>query len=92
MTASYHKASDHANKMILCHCMLTDRLDCPLSVSRFRVTFSWYCLQGQGQSATAIYGGKMAGEFESVEKSLEKHLPPKELAEVRRILYGKELK
>lgn len=34
----------------------------------------------------------MAGEFESVEKSLEKHLPPKELAEVRRILYGKELK
>lgn len=84
MTASYHKASDHANKMILCHCIL--------SVSRFRVTFSWYCLQGQGQSATAIYGGKMAGEFESVEKSLEKHLPPKELAEVRRILYGKELK
>lgn len=49
-------------------------------------------LQGQGQSATAMYGDKMAGEFESVEKSLEKHLPPKELAEVRRILYGKELK
>lgn len=24
MTAFYHKASDHANKMILCHCMLTD--------------------------------------------------------------------
>ncbi|KAJ8312304.1 hypothetical protein KUTeg_009677 [Tegillarca granosa] len=33
----------------------------------------------------------MAGEFETVEKSLEKHLPPQELAEVRRILYGKEL-
>lgn len=91
MTASYHMASDHANKMIFVS-LHVDWLDCPLSVSRFRVTFSWYCLQGQGQSATAIYGGKMAGEFESVEKSLEKHLPPKELAEVRRILYGKELK
>ena len=34
----------------------------------------------------------MASEFESVEKSLEKRLPPSELAEVRRILYGKELR
>jgi hypothetical protein len=34
----------------------------------------------------------MSGEFESVEKSLEKHLPPGELAEVRRILFGKELR
>ncbi|WAR03758.1 BUP1-like protein [Mya arenaria] len=34
----------------------------------------------------------MSAEFQSVEKSLEKHLPENELAEVRRILYGKELK
>lgn len=34
----------------------------------------------------------MSGEFDSVEKSLAKHLPPAELAEVRRILYGKELR
>lgn len=34
----------------------------------------------------------MSGEFESVEKSLQKHLPSSELAEVRRILYGKELR
>lgn len=34
----------------------------------------------------------MAAELESVEKVLEKHLPPSELAEVRRILYGKELR
>ncbi|KAL3857684.1 hypothetical protein ACJMK2_012326 [Sinanodonta woodiana] len=34
----------------------------------------------------------MSGEFTSVEDSLEKHIPPAELAEVRRILYGKELR
>ena len=34
----------------------------------------------------------MSSEFESVEKSLEDHLPLAELAEVRRILYGKELR
>lgn len=34
----------------------------------------------------------MSSEFESVEKSLEDHLPLSELAEVRRILYGKELR
>ena len=28
-------------------------------------------------------------EFESLEKSLEAHLPEAELAEVKRILYGK---
>ena len=34
----------------------------------------------------------MSSEFDSVEKSFENHLPPAELAEVRRILYGKELR
>ena len=34
----------------------------------------------------------MSSEFISVEQSLEDHLPPSELAEVRRILYGKELR
>ncbi|KAL4224229.1 Beta-ureidopropionase [Mactra antiquata] len=33
----------------------------------------------------------MSGEFESVDKSLKKHLPPSEYAEVRRILYGNEV-
>lgn len=88
MTAFYHKASDHANKMILCHCMLTD----------WTVHFLCQDLElpsldiSTRARSICMYGGKMAGEFESVEKSLEKHLPPKELAEVRRILYGKELK
>lgn len=86
MTASYHKASDHANKMILCHCMQIDW------------TVHFLCQDLELPSLDIVYKGKvnlqgkMAGEFESVEKSLEKHLPPKELAEVRRILYGKELK
>ncbi|XP_069134638.1 beta-ureidopropionase-like [Argopecten irradians] len=34
----------------------------------------------------------MAAELESVEKVLEKHLPPADFAEVRRIFYGKELR
>ncbi|KAH3877709.1 beta-ureidopropionase-like [Dreissena polymorpha] len=34
----------------------------------------------------------MSDEFESVEKSLQKHLPEHELVEVRRILYGKQLR
>lgn len=34
----------------------------------------------------------MVGEFESVEKLLEKYLFLKEFVEVRRIFYGKELK
>lgn len=91
MTASYHKASDHANKMILCHCMLTDWtvhfLCQDLELPSLDIVY-----KGKVNLQLPIYGGKMAGEFESVEKSLEKHLPPKELAEVRRILYGKELK
>ncbi len=33
----------------------------------------------------------MAAEFESLEKILEDHLPDRELLEVKRILYGKEL-
>ena len=45
-------------------------------------------LTGNGGSESKV----MASQFESVEKSLEKHLPPAELAEVRRILYGKELR
>ena len=33
----------------------------------------------------------MAGSgFESLERCLEKHLPPAELQEVKRVLYGKE--
>lgn len=33
----------------------------------------------------------MAGAgFESLERCLEKHLPPADLQEVKRILYGKE--
>ncbi|KAK6191513.1 hypothetical protein SNE40_003180 [Patella caerulea] len=34
----------------------------------------------------------MAGELESIEKLLENYIPSPELAEVRRILYGKELR
>ena len=34
----------------------------------------------------------MAAEFTSLESSLEKHLPPKELEEVKRILYGKPVR
>ena len=33
----------------------------------------------------------MSAPFASIEASLEKNLPPEELSEVRRILYGKEL-
>lgn len=32
----------------------------------------------------------MAGILESVESCLERHIPPEELAEVKRILYGGE--
>jgi hypothetical protein len=32
----------------------------------------------------------MSGELSSVESVLEKHLPEEELAEVKRILYGKQ--
>ena len=35
---------------------------------------------------------KMAAEFTSLEGCLEKHLPPKELEEVKRILYGKPVR
>ena len=35
---------------------------------------------------------KMAAEFTSLESCLEKHLPPKELEEVKRILYGKPVR
>lgn len=35
----------------------------------------------------------MAGaEWESLEQCLEKHLPPADLREVKRILYGKEIR
>ncbi|CAG2250893.1 UPB1 [Mytilus edulis] len=34
----------------------------------------------------------MAAELESLEKSLQKNVPPQELADVWRILYGKELR
>ncbi|XP_074640697.1 beta-ureidopropionase-like [Tubulanus polymorphus] len=34
----------------------------------------------------------MSGHFESIEKSLSTHLPCEELAEVKRILYGKDLR
>lgn len=34
----------------------------------------------------------MAAEFTSLESCLEKHLPPKELEEVKRILYGKPVR
>ncbi|NP_001087502.1 ureidopropionase, beta S homeolog [Xenopus laevis] len=34
----------------------------------------------------------MAGELESLEKLLEKHIPPDELREVWRLLYGKEIR
>jgi hypothetical protein len=35
---------------------------------------------------------KSAGEISSLEDILEKHLPEQELAEARRILYGRHLK
>jgi len=44
---------------------------------------------------TGVHGdylATMAAEFESLERSLEKHLPASELAEVQRILYGKQLR
>ena len=34
----------------------------------------------------------MAGEFTSLESCLEKYLPPRELEEVKRILYGKPVR
>ena len=34
----------------------------------------------------------MAAEFTSLESCLEKHLPPKELEEIKRILYGKPVR
>lgn len=39
-----------------------------------------------------LAGYKMAAEFTSLESCLEKHLPPKELEEVKRILYGKPVR
>lgn len=36
--------------------------------------------------------GNMAAEFTSLDSCLEKHLPPKELEEVKRILYGKPVR
>lgn len=43
-------------------------------------------------SSSTISSDTMAAEFESIEKSLAKNLPPQELAEVTRILYGKQLR
>lgn len=37
-------------------------------------------------------GGTMSGEFVSLESCLEKHIPPQELEEVKRVLYGKPVR
>lgn len=54
-------------------------------VARDKVHGATERLRGCARSSSA-----MAGALESLESCLERHIPPGELAEVKRILYGGE--